>query len=141
MGSALTPQDALAYLRELSADVRAGVVLDAAGPGRPVLAGLEALAGPARALLDALDGPCEAVALPQGVAVAARSQTHAVVLACGPHALRGLHLHDVVTVLDDLTDGDRGTSAGLETLAPTPSGTAREAARAVLDGAEMGAIP
>src|ERR1700741_4048707 len=50
MTASLTPSLALAYLRELSADIRAAIVLDAAG--NP-LAGPEPLAAPPRALLAA----------------------------------------------------------------------------------------
>ena len=46
----LTPQLALDYLRELSADIRSGVVLD---PEGALLAGPESMAGPARDLLKA----------------------------------------------------------------------------------------
>ena len=50
MMSSLTPDVALAYVRELSADVRAGIVLDAHGE---FLAGAPELHAPARHLLDA----------------------------------------------------------------------------------------
>ena len=50
MPPALTPALAVDYVRELSADVRAVVVLDADGE---LAAGPEPLAAPARALLDA----------------------------------------------------------------------------------------
>src|SRR5687768_6217280 len=56
MPPALTPALALEYVHELSADVRAAVVLDAAGA---LLAGPAALAAPARALLDAGAGAAE----------------------------------------------------------------------------------
>src|SRR3954469_13817373 len=55
MPPALTPELALDYLRELSADVRAGVVL--AGDGTR-LAGPDALAEPARRLPPALPALC-----------------------------------------------------------------------------------
>src|SRR3954451_21263481 len=78
MPPALTPELALDYLRELSADVRAGVVL--AADGRR-LAGPELLAGPARALPGALPDAEEVeVATADGIVFAARSDEHAVVL-------------------------------------------------------------
>ena len=67
MTAALTPELALAYVRELSADVRDGVVLDAAGV---VLAGSAALAGSA-----------------SGDVIEERSATHAIAVRCGPFAL------------------------------------------------------
>src|SRR3954469_21401385 len=77
MPPALTPELALDYLRELSADVRAGVVL--AADGRR-LARPEPLAGPARALLTALPDADEVeVATVDGIVFAARSDEHAVV--------------------------------------------------------------
>ena len=57
MTPALTPALALGYLRELSADVRDGVVL---GAGGEVLAGEPAMAGPARELLAAMGAAGEA---------------------------------------------------------------------------------
>src|SRR3954469_18816377 len=85
MPPALTPELALDYLRELSADVRAGVVLAAdgrrlAGPGAP--------AGPARRRLAALPDADEAeVSTGDGIVFAGRSSSHAVVLVCGRLAL------------------------------------------------------
>jgi hypothetical protein len=100
MPPALTPELALDYLRELSADVRAGVVL--AADGRR-LAGPEALAEPARALLAALPDADEAeVSTGEGIVFAARSGEHAVVLVCGRLALGALHRYDLRVVLGDL---------------------------------------
>jgi hypothetical protein len=99
-GSGLTAPLALDYLHELSADVRAGVVLAAGGA---LLAGPAALAAPARELLSRTGEAAEVeVELPQGTVYAVRSPRHAVVVACGPFSLPGLALHDLRTVLAEL---------------------------------------
>jgi hypothetical protein len=104
MPPALTPELALDYLRELSADVRAGVVL--AADGRR-LAGPDALAEPARRLLAALPDADEAeVSTGDGIVFAGRSSSHAVVLVCGRLALGALHRYDVRRVLGDLEGPD-----------------------------------
>src|SRR3954449_227551 len=85
MTDALTPAQALDYLRTLSADIHEGAVLDAEGE---LLAGPAALAEPARALLAAAPeaGDLE-VATGEGSVFAARSDLHAVVVVCGRFAL------------------------------------------------------
>lgn len=100
----LTPALALDYLRELSADVDAGVVL---GPDGALLAGPEALAGPARDLL-ARAGEAEDVHVTTagGAVFAARSDRHAIVLACGRFALPSLVRYDLRRVLADLAGRD-----------------------------------
>jgi hypothetical protein len=96
----LTPALALDYLRELSADVDAGVVLAADGA---LLAGPEALAGPARDLLARAPGAEDVhVATSRGAVFAARSDRHAIVLACGRFALPSLVRYDLRRVLADL---------------------------------------
>src|SRR3954469_11677552 len=108
MPPALTPELALDYLRELSADVTAGVVLAADGQR---LAGPEPLAEPARRLVAALPAADEAEGAPgDGIVFAARSSRHAVVLVCGRLALGALHRYDLRRVLGDL-DGDRREAA------------------------------
>jgi hypothetical protein len=100
MTPALTPELALDYLRELSADVRDGVVL---GAGDVLLAGPPALAGSARDLLDAAPEAAEIeVAVAGGTVFAARSARHAIALVCGPCALPELARHDLAAALDDL---------------------------------------
>ena len=100
MPPALTPALALAYLRALSADVRAGAVLAADGT---TLAGDPELAEAARELLAAPPRAEEMeVALGDGIVFAARSATHAVAVACGPHALPALARYDLRAVLDGL---------------------------------------
>ena len=101
MTPVLTPDRALEYLRQLSADVRDGVVLATDGT---LLAGEEAVAAPARELLAALPDPEVEVTTAGGVVFAARSARHAVVLACGTFALSGLQRHDLRTVLADLEE-------------------------------------
>ena len=116
MTEALTPAVALAYLRELSADFQAGLVLDGAGTR---LAGDEALLPAARALLAALapgeslapgeaDEACGSSPVAGGgtgsgaLLFAARRRDVALVAAYGPLALAALVRHDLETVLDRL---------------------------------------
>ena len=82
---ALTPALALDYVRELSADVRAGVVLDALG--RP-LAGPPALIDPVRGLLAAAgDANQLEAATAHAVVCAVRSPVHSIVVLCGRFAI------------------------------------------------------
>jgi len=102
MPSALTPDVAIDYLRELSADIRAAVLLDAEGRR---LAGAEGLAEPARALLEA--APDEAaieVVADRGAVFAARSERHALCVVTGRFALPALVLYDLRAVLSDLAE-------------------------------------
>ena len=110
MSPLLTPDDALEYLRQLSTDVRAGVILDESDPARPLLAGAEQVAGPARELLAALDAPEVEVTTAGGIVFAARSATHAVVVACGTFALSGHQRHDLRVVLSDLAGEARAAA-------------------------------
>jgi len=97
----LTPALALAYLRELSLDVRAAVVL---GPRGERLAGDAALAEPARAALAAGEGVRRAPA-PQGTLLAARRPDGtAIAVVAGPQALLELVAHDLEQVLGDLSE-------------------------------------
>jgi hypothetical protein len=111
MPPALTPTLALEYVRELSADVRAGIVLDDAGQ---VLAGPPALAEPARELLAAGGdaGELEA-ATADGVVCAVRTPAHAAVAICGRFAIAGVVRQDLRTAL-----------AALEGRAPQPLASA-----------------
>jgi hypothetical protein len=89
----LTPALALDYVRELSADVRAALVLDAAGS---LLAGPPELAGPARALLAAGGDADELEAVSdEGVVCAARSPHHSAIAVCGRFAIPGVVRHDL----------------------------------------------
>jgi hypothetical protein len=99
MATMLTPADALEYLAQLSTDVRAGAVL---GAGGELLAGDPALLPAARDLLAACPAAEVEADTGDGVVLAARSHTHAVVVVCGPQVLEGLQRHDLRTVLADL---------------------------------------
>src|SRR4051812_31732549 len=129
MTTALTPELAVAYVRELSADVRAVVVLDAAGER---LAGPDALAAPARALVAAAGGgPDVAVRVAGGVVLAAVAPSHAVVVAAGPLSLVGPSALDARTAVDALS-GDAGGRAPAGTPDEEPRPALREAAEAVV---------
>jgi hypothetical protein len=93
MPPALTPALALEYVHELSADVRAGIVLDDAGH---VLAGPALLAEPARELLAAGGdaGELEA-ATADGVVCAVRTPVHVAVAVCGRFAIGGVVRQDL----------------------------------------------
>jgi hypothetical protein len=100
----LTPALALDYLRELSADVRAGLVFD---PSGALLAGPEELAEPARELLAAAGEAREIhVATADGNVFAARSERHTLVVVCGRFALPSLIRYDLRRVLADLGGTD-----------------------------------
>ncbi len=89
MTASLTPALALAYLRELSVDVRAAVVLDCAGA---VLAGEEALAPRARALL----GTAAASRAAAGDLLVARAPDGgAIAVIAGDFAVRPVLEHDL----------------------------------------------
>jgi len=130
MTPALTPALALGYLRELSADVRDGVVLGADGG---LLAGEPALAGPARELVAAMGTAAEAEGrTPAGVALAARGAGGLVlVLACGPRALGGLGRHDLRAVLGDL-------GAGAPPPAAAPAAVPARVAERLFSAAQRG---
>ena len=97
---ALTPPLALDYLRELSADIRSGVVL---APDGSLLAGPEALAEPARDLFEAAGDAAELhVSTADGAVYAARSDRHAIAVVCGRFALPSLIRYDLRLVLADL---------------------------------------
>ena len=104
MTEALTPAQALEYLRTLSADIEEAAVLGADGE---LLAGPDALAEPARNLLAAApDADDLEVSTAQGCVFAARSATHALVLGTGRFALPALVRFDLRMVLSDLA-GER----------------------------------
>jgi len=101
MTPALTPSLALGYLRELSADVRDGIVLGGSPPR--ALAGEARLADPALALLAAMGDAARAEGRSAAGAVfAARGGEMLVLVVCGPRALGGLARHDLDLVLTDL---------------------------------------
>jgi hypothetical protein len=101
----LTPPLALDYLRELSADIRSGVVLDSAGA---LLAGPEDLGEAARDLMQAAPDAEEIhVSTADGAVFAARSAKHGLVVVCGRLALPSLIRYDLRLVLADLGGGKR----------------------------------
>jgi hypothetical protein len=104
-GAALTPALALDYLRELSADIRAGVVLGADGE---LLAGSEALADPARDLFaNSGDASELQVVTRDGDVFAARSDRHKIAVVTGRFALPSLIRYDLKLVLADLEGAER----------------------------------
>ena len=103
-GAALTPELAVDYLRELSADINAVAVLTAAG--EPLAGNAEVVAA-ARTLLAAAPDAAEIeVATAGGAVHAARSAEHAVVAVCGRFALPALIRYDLKVVLGELATGD-----------------------------------
>ena len=101
----LTPQLALDYLRELSADIRAGVVL---GPDGALLAGPDAMADPARDMLEAAGDAGELqVTTADGAVYAARDDRHAIAVVVGRFALPSLIRYDLRLVLGDLAGATR----------------------------------
>jgi hypothetical protein len=126
MPPALTPALALEYVRELSADVRAAVVLDAGGA---LLAGPENLAAPARALLDAAGDATELEdGSPDGVVCAVRTGTHAAVAVCGRFAIGGVVRQDLRAALAALEGRPAATGPAAEPGAAEPPSTAPDEA-------------
>ncbi len=109
MDAALTPELALRYLRELAADLVAGVVLRPDG-GR--LAGNPELADAAGRLLGAASpSPLAQTGHAGHLVTLARSSGHVLVAVHTRHALPGLVRHDLRVVLGDLA-ADGGPPAG-----------------------------
>ena len=109
MTAALTPQLAVDYLRELSADIEAVAVLTP--DGRP-LAGDAAVLDAAGALLAAAPDAAELeVATGGGAVHAARSAEHAVVAVCGRFALPALIRYDLKVVLGELAVAGKSKAA------------------------------
>jgi hypothetical protein len=126
MTAALTPALALDFVRELSADVLAGVVLDAEGT---LLAGPAVLADPARALLAAAEDAAEVEgATRDGAAFAARDGHHAIVVVTGRFALSRLTRHDLRTALAALR-GDAPREGDVATAPPGAVSALLEASR------------
>lgn len=102
-GPGLTPELAVGYLRELSADIREAVVLT---PDGEPLAGPLALADAAARLLAAAPDAAEIeVSVAGGAIHAARGERHSVVAVCGRYALPALIRYDLKVVLGELADG------------------------------------
>jgi hypothetical protein len=105
----MTSALALDYVRELSADVRAALVLDAAGE---LLAGPPELAAPAWVLLEAGGDAAELEAGgEEGIVCAVRSEAHAAVAVCGRFAIGAVVREDLRTALAAL-EGRAGAGSG-----------------------------
>jgi hypothetical protein len=130
--AALTPELAIDYVRELSADVRAVAVLTADGR---MLAGPPALAAQAAAFLAATAPAADvAVRTRDGVVFAARDPAHALVVAAGPLSLVGPTAIDARRALAALEGA--GAPALVDTVggvvAADPTDEALDAAEAVI---------
>ena len=114
MMSSLTPEVALAYVRELSADVRAGIVLDARGN---TLAGAPELHAAATRLLAARPHARElhGVGEDGSQVFAIRDDERAIVVVTGRHALPRVIRRDMRTVLSGNT-GTNGQEVPFERL-------------------------
>ena len=125
MPPALTPALAVDYVRELSADVRAVVVL---GAGAADAAGPAHLTGPARDLLAAGADAAELEAVtPAGVVCAVRAGDRAAVALCGPFALPGVVRADLRAALAALGPSPVAPASGA--AAPGPGEPAAEGVR------------
>ena len=136
MPPALTPALALDYVRELSADVRAAVVLDADGK---LLAGPPQLAAPAQVLLAAAGSATELeIVSAAGVVCAVRSPEHAAVAVCGRFAIAGVVRQDLraaVAALAGRAPGSGGSAARHE---DGPSDALERAAEALISTVQRG---
>jgi hypothetical protein len=99
MTASLTPALALAYLQELSVDVRAAVVLDPAGSPR---AGDAELAARANELLASADG---ASASAGPLLIARTPDGGAIAVLTGSHALVSVLEHDLAETANMLDTG------------------------------------
>jgi hypothetical protein len=103
MPPALTPALALDLVRELSADVRAGLILDARGER---IAGPPALAAAGCALATAAGDEPEAEAVTgDGVVCLVRTPRHAGIAVCGAFAIPGVVRADLRAALAGI-DGE-----------------------------------
>lgn len=138
MPPALTPALALDYVRELSADVRAAIVLDGAGA---LLAGPAELVEPARALLTAGGDAAELEAASAGgVVCAVRSAGHAAIAVCGRFAIPAIVRHDLraaVAALDGRAPGLAPPAAGEPGAGAAHEGLER-AAEALISAVQRG---
>lgn len=124
MEPTLTPHLALAYLRELSTDVRGGIVLDRAWTR---LAGDPAIEAGVRELLStASESAWIQVRASAGWVFAACSTQGAVALVTGRHALPGLVRHDLSAVVVMLASARSAAHPG---DVPGAAGTALLAGR------------
>ncbi|HEX8105889.1 MAG TPA: hypothetical protein VF533_24950 [Solirubrobacteraceae bacterium] len=132
MTPSLTPELALRYLRELSADVRGGVALDGAGR---LVAGDPELAGPGADAAAAL-GPAQAAeaVLRSGAVFAARAGGLTLLVVCGPRAIPPLARQDLAQTVAALGHEPSAAGAG----AAAPAGLPRDVAEALISAAPRG---
>jgi hypothetical protein len=97
--SVLTPHLALAYLRELSTDIRGAVVLDQEGM---VVAGDEELGEPARRLIGAIEAKAVEVRLGGPFIFGVRGTRFSLAVVATRFALSSLMLYDLRKTLEDL---------------------------------------
>jgi hypothetical protein len=100
MTGALTPEQAVERLLEISADIRAAVVLGADGRR---LAGRRSLAGAARELLGASPAPEVEVGTGRGAVFASRAGDRAIVVVAERSALPSLLLYDLRVTLEQMS--------------------------------------
>lgn len=117
MAAALSPELAVAYVRELSADVRAAVVLAANGA---VLAGDPDLAPAALAFARALGAAADgAVRTERGLVVAARTPQHTLLVVTTALALESTTRLDAIAAAAALSGVPE--AAPSHAAAPTPA--------------------
>jgi hypothetical protein len=127
MTAALSPELAIAYVRELSADVRAAVVLARNGA---VLAGEPGLAPAAMAFAAALDPATDAVIrTPDGVVFGARSRDHSLLVVASSLSLEGPTRLDSWAAVNAMTDAEIGP----ERPESAPSAALEQAAKAAIE--------
>jgi hypothetical protein len=114
-GPGLTPELAVDYLRELSADIREALILTP--EGEPVAGSPELAAAASRLLAAAPEAAEIEVAVSGGAIHAARGASHAVVAVCGRYALPALIRYDLKVVLGELAAGDGPGGAATRTEA------------------------
>jgi hypothetical protein len=136
MPPALPPALALDYVRELSADVRAVLVLDGAGR---LLAGPPQLAGPARALLTAAGAAAELEAVRgAGVVCAVRTADHAAVAVCGRFAIAAVVRQDLRAAVAALEGRAPRSAARVSTVEGRPPDALERAAEALISAVQRG---
>jgi hypothetical protein len=124
MTAALSPELAIAYVRELSADVKAAVVLAANGA---VLAGDTDLAPAAVAFAEALSDHTDAVVHTEaGIVFGAKTATHSLLVVASPLSLEGPTRLDTRAAVAALEP----TKVTLPRPVDTPSTPLRQAANA-----------
>ena len=137
MPPALTPALALDFVHELSADVRAGVIL---GAGGEQLAGPPALGDAARALLAAAGDAAEAESGgADGVVCLVRSDTRAAVAVCGRFAIPGVVRADLRAALAAL-DGRPPAGAAPAASAAAPEDPLEVTANALISAVQRGFV-